>query len=406
LQLNNAVGNVQLMQKINRLKVLNFIRQKGEVARPEIAKNTGLSPSSITNIVTYLIDKNLCMEVGRVNSKEVGRKAVLIRFNPAAANIISVNIEISGIDIAFTDLDGSIIKKRTLKLSDRINEYEILKMIEKEISMILDKTKDLEFSNIVGIGIAVSGLVLNDERLEISASLKWKGLSLKEYFEKIFKLPVYVQNNSKTKALAVLRKNGINTEENIIFLDLTMGVGIINFYKNEINESVIGEIGHTTVKKDGPLCFCGNRGCLEVMCSVDTIVDKCNRLLQQGRCLLLKDLIEKKNTPITYEAIIEAFNIGDDDVRNVLTECGQYLGIGIANIINIFNPKRIIINGHQLLKTEYIYKTAIDEANSRAYEQFTKDLKYEKVNIDADRAITGVSLYVTDRLFDLMGPEI
>jgi N-acetylglucosamine repressor len=203
-----------------------------------------------------------------------------------------------------------------------------------------------------------------------------------------------------------LRKNGINTEENIIFLDLTMGVGIINFYKNEINESVIGEIGHTTVKKDGPLCFCGNRGCLEVMCSVDTIVDKCNRLLQQGRCLLLKDLIEKKNTPITYEAIIEAFNIGDDDVRNVLTECGQYLGIGIANIINIFNPKRIIINGHQLLKTEYIYKTAIDEANSRAYEQFTKDLKYEKVNIDADRAITGVSLYVTDRLFDLMGPEI
>ena len=279
------------------------------------------------------------MEVGRVNSKEVGRKAVLIRFNPAAANIISVNIEISGIDIAFTDLDGSIIKKRTLKLSDRINEYEILKMIEKEISMILDKTKDLEFSNIVGIGIAVSGLVLNDERLEISASLKWKGLSLKEYFEKIFKLPVYVQNNSKTKALAVLRKNGINTEENIIFLDLTMGVGIINFYKNEINESVIGEIGHTTVKKDGPLCFCGNRGCLEVMCSVDTIVDKCNRLLQQGRCLLLKDLIEKKNTPITYEAIIEAFSIGDDDVRNVLTECGQYLGIGIANIINIFNPK-------------------------------------------------------------------
>ena len=126
-------------------------------------------------------------------------------------------------------------------------------MIEKEISMILDKTKDLEFSNIVGIGIAVSGLVLNDERLEISASLKWKGLSLKEYFEKIFKLPVYVQNNSKTKALAVLRKNGINTEENIIFLNLTMGVGIINFYKNEINESVIGEIGHTTVKGWSPL---------------------------------------------------------------------------------------------------------------------------------------------------------
>ena len=71
---------------------------------------------------------------------------------------------------------------------------------------------------------------------------------------------------------------------------------------------------------------------------MDTIVDKCNGFYNKADALL-KDLIEKKNTPITYEAIIEAFNIGDDDVRNVLTECGQYLGIGIANIINIFNPK-------------------------------------------------------------------
>ncbi|NSW90304.1 MAG: ROK family transcriptional regulator [Firmicutes bacterium] len=409
MKIDNAVGNVQLMQKINRLKVLNFIRQKGEVARPDIAKNTGLSPSSVTNIVTYLMDKNLCVEVGRVDSKEVGRKAVLIRFNPSAANIISVNIETSSIDVAFTDLDGNIgniIERKTLRLDKEVKEHEILKMIEKEISLMLNKAEKLKSANVVGIGIAVSGLVLNDERLEISTSMKWKGLSLKEYFEKLFHLPVYIQNNSKTKALAVLRKNGINAEENIIFLDLTMGVGIINFYKNEVNEAVIGEIGHTTVKKDGPPCFCGNRGCLEVMCSVDAVINQCNELLQQGRCCVLKKLIREKGMALTYETIVKAFEMGDYDVQEVLTECGQYLGIGIANIINIFNPKRIIINGDVLLTTDYVYKIALEEANSRAYEQFTKNLQYERVNIDAERAITGVSLYVTDKLFDLMGPEI
>ena len=129
LQINEAIGNVQLMQKINRLKVLNYIRQNTGVARPEIAKNTGLSPSSVTNIVTYLLDKKLVVETGRVDTKEVGRKATLIKFNPLAANVVSVNIEINKIIIALTDLDGNIIRKREIGLFKKQKEDVILKEI-------------------------------------------------------------------------------------------------------------------------------------------------------------------------------------------------------------------------------------------------------------------------------------
>jgi len=443
LQINGAVGNVQLMQKINRLKVLNYIRQHSEAARPEIAKSTGLSPSSVTNIVTYLMDKKLVIEVGRVDSKEVGRKAALIRFNPSAASIISINIEISRITMALTDLDGNIISKNEVRLYKQETNDEVLKIIEKGVSYLLQGEKrSLLSSNIIGIGIAVSGLVLDDGRVEISTSLRWKGLSLKEYFEKIFHIPIYIQNNSKTKALAVLRKNGIHSDENIIFLDLAMGVGIINFYRNEINEAVIGEIGHTTVKKDGPRCFCGNRGCLEVMCSVETIISQCSELLKEGKCAELQKILNRnsmeeksvsqtinnskndntkiesdvnnthisnttnKNELLTYDMVLEAFEMGDKDVREVLRECGEYLGIGIANIINIFNPKKIIINGDVLLCSDYIYENALVEARSRAYERFMDGLEFNKVNIDMEKAIKGVSLYVTDRVFDLAGPEI
>lgn len=406
LKINNEIGNVQFMQKINRHKVLDCIRLKGRVARPEIANLTGLSPSSITNIVTYLLEKNLVVEVGTVDSREVGRKATLIKFNPSALNIISVNIEISCVNIALTDLAGEIIEMKDMPLDRLIKDYEILNLIKKEIGLIIEESRSLKKASVAGIGIAVSGIVEDDEKLIISSSLRWKGLSLKDYFENSFHLPVYVQNNSRTKAIWELKTRKDIVEKNVVFLDLTMGVGIINFYEQKINQAVVGEFGHTTVKKDGPLCFCGNYGCMEMMCSVDAVVNQCSELLKLGRCKVLKGIMEEKGLPLCYQTILDAFEKKDGDVAGVLQECGEYLGIGMANIINIFNPQRIIINGDILLTCKFIYEIAVAEANKRAYEQFIKGLNYDLVNIGMEEAVKGVALCVSDKLFDLSGTEL
>lgn len=406
MRIDKEIGNVQLMQRINRLKVLDYIRYNGPAARPDMAKFTGLSPSSITNIVSHLIEKKLVTEVGTVESKEVGRKATLVRFNPSVMNTISINIESSSINIALTDLAGEIIKLKEIPIKRLMKDTEIINLLKKEISIMLDEGKNNSNPGIAGIGIAVSGLVDDDEKLIISSSLRWKGLSLKEFFMDNFKLPVYVQNSSWTKALWEHSSRKDVTEKNVIFMDLTMGVGIINFYEQKVNKAVIGELGHTTVKKDGPLCFCGNHGCLEMFCSVDAIINQCNEALQDGNCNVLRAMLKQKDGVVNYKLILEAFEKGDKDIRGILSECGKYLGIGLANVINIFNPQRIIINGDELLSCEFIYEIAVNEAKSRAYEQFSKDLKMEKVNIGMQEAIKGVSLYVTDKLFELSGSEI
>lgn len=400
MKIVNEIGNVQLMQKINRIKVLECIILKGPVARPEISKQTGLSLSSITNIVTYLLDKGLVAETGTVDSKDVGRKATLIRFNPSTFNVISVNIEANKIDMALTDLSGEILELRQINVGRLMKDYEILNAVKKEVSQLID-SGSRHGADVAGIGIGVSGLVQESGILTISSSMRWKGLSIKEQFENTFHIPVYIQNNSKTKALWALRSYIGDEDRNVIFLDLTMGVGIISLFENKINEAVKGEFGHTTVKKDGPLCFCGNHGCLEIMCSVDTVVNSCSELLDKGKCKILKGLLEGYKTTLDYDLVLEAHQKGDQDVMQILLECGQYLGIGIANIINIFNPQRLIINGDILLKSEFIYETAIKEASSRAYEQFLADMKYQKVEIGDKESIKGVSLYVTDKLFEL-----
>ncbi len=405
MKINNEIGNVQLMQKINRLKVLDYIRDNGPAARPEIAKSTGLSPSSITNIVAYLLEKKLVAEMGQVDSKEVGRKATLVKFNPESMNIISIDIESASINFALTNLAGDIQKMKEIPLDRLIKDYEIFNIIKREISSMIDEGIKHHNAAIAGIGIAVSGLVDDNEKLIISSSLRWKGLSLKEYFESNFNLPVYVQNNSRTKALWELKTRKDISEKNVIFMDLTMGVGIINFYEQKINNAVIGEFGHTTVKKDGPLCFCGNHGCLEMMCSVDSVVNECDELLKNGKCEVLRKDMAGADRVLNYQSVLDAYQKGDKDVKEVLEECGRYLGIGLANIINVFNPQRIIINGDILLNCSFIYETAVEEAHKRAHEQFVKDLRFEMVSIGVEEAVKGVSLYVADKLFELSGPE-
>ena len=405
--IDKTVGNVQLMQRINRLKVLNFVRGKEQTTRPEIIRVTGLSPSSVTNIVSFLLEKSLLQEFGSMDTRDVGRKATLIRFNPAALQIVCVNIEAEKIDLALTDLAGEALLTRELAINRQSNQADSLELIKQEISLIRQAYQSIEpaggTAELAGIGIALSGLVLNHDKLIYSSSMHWKDVGLKAFFEKAFGLPVFVQNNSRTKALWRLRQNADEREKNIIFLDLAMGVGIISFYEQKVNEAVIGEFGHTTVKKDGPLCFCGNRGCLELMCSVDTIIAQCRELLSQGRCPVLRRAPAGRDDALDYPAILTAFRLGDPDVAGVLRECGEYLGIGLANIINLFNPQRIIINGDVLLTEDFIYQTALKEADSRVNELFSRNTVYEKVTIDTAEEIKGVALYVSDRLFDLAG---
>lgn len=401
MKIANEVGNVQLMQRINRLKVLEVIRMHGSIARTEIAKQTGLSSSSITNIITYLLERNLVAEMGTVDSGDVGRKATLLRFNPAAYNIVAVNVEADRAYIALTDLSGAILILREVALDMRMMDFEILNLIKREINHLLGAEKGAVRAAVLGIGLAISGLVQDEGRFVMSSSLRWKGLSIKEQFENLFQIPAFVQNNSRTKALWALKKHVEEDDRNVVFLDLTMGVGIVNFFEHRINEAVIGELGHTSVKKDGPQCFCGNRGCLELMCSVEAVLQACAEMLGLGKCPILAEIAEDKPGGLSYEMVLKAFELGDSGVSEVLQECGEYLGMGISNIINLFNPQRIIINGDALLQSGFLYETAVAEAGGRVNEELSRGLKYQKVIIGVEEAVQGVAMYVADRLFEL-----
>lgn len=166
---------------------------------------------------------------------------------------------------------------------------------------------------VLGIGVAVSGLVLSG-RFMFSAQLRWKSYDICSVLEERTGLPVFVDNISLLRTVWYVSQKSRADQGNMLFVDMKNGIGTVHCINGAIQSSTIGEIGHTTVEKDGLPCFCGNRGCLEAMCNPRRLLSLYTSAGGEG----ISSLAE-------LEALMQA---GDDAAKFSITECGRYLGIG------------------------------------------------------------------------------
>ncbi len=387
-----TVGNAQLMQKMNRLQVLDCIRNNAPVSRPAVAEATGLSLSSITNIVNYLMEQRVVAETGVENMSRVGRKATLLRFNGRAYRLICVYLESEKITVCCTDLTGTIYDQDSVALpvfaEDESGSRQILQCIRDAVMPMLNRNQD---SNVLGIGIAVSGLVLEDSNYVLSISLHWKAYNVREELEQYFNKPVFIENISITRAVWQLSHEKGLHERNVIFLDLDNGVGAVQFINGKLNRSLIGEIGHTTVERKGDLCFCGNHGCLEAMCSPLRIA----RLYREAH---------PECPDATFANVVEACQRKDPDAIRIIDECGEYLGIGLASVINIFHPEKIILNSGTYTGCNEFFSSAIHCMKQRAYSELTRKLTVEQVCIDDSDSCRGIAVRLCDSIFESVFP--
>jgi len=368
----NRVGNVQLMQKINRLKILNYIREKKNAVRPEIAKETGLSLSSVTNIVTYLMSKDIIESDCGLIKNTVGRRADVLRFNFSAYNLICVLVEHGDLTVTFCDLSGDVIEKSVKKIKSE-NGEELIENIVRDVKKMLAKYNE---KRVLAVGIALSALVLENEIY--SAPLNLHMPLFRENLEEKIGVSVFVENITNTKAVWQFKSKDKCTD-NVLFVDLDEGIGAVQFTDGSINRSAVGEIGHTTVEADGERCVCGNYGCLETICSYDKLLKNCKSA--------------------GYHDVSDAENAGDTE--KVFGRFVKYLGIGLSNLITVFNPRLIVINYGAFKKCPSVLKLAVEEMKKRTHRIFTDHLDVKYADFTNDEIIRGVALYMCDVIFSL-----
>lgn len=380
--MGKQVGNVQLMQKMNRLKVLNLVRRNQDIARPAIAEQTGLSLSSITNITTYLLEEGLLEECGTEQAERVGRKSTLLRFRTEAYGLIIASLNENHAEVSYTDLEGKIQAYDTIEIRGMTPE-RVITHLEEHIAALLNQYGK---ENTLAIGVIFSGLVLDGSHFVLSSSMKWKNVDIRKSLEADTGLPVYVENISRSKAVWYSSTND-RDEKNMLFVDMENGIGAVQICRGAINRSLLGEIGHTTVEKDGEPCFCGNKGCLEAMCSAKRIL----RLYEE----------QSGTTGLTLAEIAQCYEQGDAAAQNAVSDCAGYLGIGLANLIMLSHPAVLVLNVSDFADCPMLITEAVEECKRRAYPALTKELKICRVMVGREETLRGAAVELCDRLFDL-----
>jgi glucokinase-like ROK family protein len=364
-----VTGSFQLMKSLNKSLILNTIRLDGPISRAEIAKKTNLTPPTVTNLVGELLKSQLVVE-SDLGTSTGGRKPIMLRINSSAFQVIGIDVGVSNIKVVAATLTAEIIDSLLIPIPSKQNNDSFLDLLIKSIDKIMEKAR-LQKSSIIGIGVGMHGLVDPLRGVGIYApNLDLRQIPIREKLEESLQIPVSIENDVRAMALGESWFGHGQGVSDFVCINVGMGVGAGIIIDNKLFHGVsytAGEFGHTTIDMEGPKCSCGNYGCLQTLIAGPAIALRAQKQIRMGRKSQIQDLVNGDD-PITGELIYNAALQGDELAQEVLRDTGLYLGIGIANLINLLNPRMVIIGGGVSKSGEFLMKPLRETIEARALE--------------------------------------
>lgn len=377
------------MQFTNDGQVVNIIRRYGPVSRVEIAKLTGLTPPTVTNITNKLLDLGLIMEY-MIGESSGGRRPLLLKINPKIGWIIIVHVRSRQIFAYLVDPEFQIHYHHSENTTGM--EKEII--LELTLEMIA-KCQLAAVQPVSAVGVVACGPVRSQEGILVfSPNIGWKNVPLKYMVEERFRLPTFIENDCRALANGEYRYGSLKDSDSMILLKVSHGIGsgIMlngNLYRG-INDSA-GEIGHTTIDVNGPQCSCGNYGCLEALASENALVKMVIKALKEGQPSKINQLVEGDLTKVTPDEIYQAASLGDDVAIRMLGRVARYLGIGIANLVNTFNPQLVVVSGGIAKARQYIEDVVWATIRDRSFESSSSILEIRFSTAENENTMKGAA---------------
>ena len=397
-------GSFELMKQLNVSAVLKVIRDNGSLSRADVAKITGLTPASVTNITKMLIEDEYLVEC-KVGQSSGGRPPIMLELNPNARCVIGISIGVGMIDVVITNLSAEIILKKSIEINEERYDYDfVFKELVKLINEVIECSK-IEKEKILGAGVALHGIVNARTGMSIySPYYGWKEINIKEALENELNVGVYVDNDVRALALGESWFGITKDISNFVTLNISNGIGAGIIINNKPYYGVdfsAGEIGHIVVEGDGDKCNCGNYGCLETVASNNNITKKAIKLIKQGTNSVLKELKTDINQ-LTIEDISEAAKLEDELAISIIKEAARYIGIAITNLINILNPTSIVVVGEIFENTFYAIETLNEIVKNRGMKLSSENVRIIKSMLGRDAAVVGATTLVIQEIFNGM----
>lgn len=380
-------GTFQMMKSVNKSLILNKIRTNQPISRAQIAKDTKLTPPTVSNIVKELLEQEIVKE-SELGVSKGGRKPTMLQINSNRFYLIGVDVGPNTIDCLITDLSGNVLERSSNKLNGELTNVQFLTKLKDILHHIIQSITEQE--KIIGIGIAMHGVVDVENGISLFApNLKLNNIPIKEELEKEFDLVVKVENDARAMALGESWFGQHGNPFSMLVVNIGSGVGagvVVNGKLYHGANDLAGEVGHMTIDINGEICDCGNKGCLQTFATGAAIVKRANQI---------------SNEPIkSGEEVYKLAKNGIQEYITILEETGRIIGIGLTNLIHIINPELIVLGGGVTKSEKFLLNPIKEEIRNRG---LTKNAMETKVVISShgdDATLLGAISLVLIELFE------
>lgn len=393
-------GYQNWVRERNLAIVLNQLWETGQpVSRTHLVDMSGLNKSTVGSLIAQLQSWGFVKQSG-LSDPRPGRPATLIDLDPDGGRLIGAEIGVDFVSVALTDLKANVVWRQEIKTADNGKspvpppQPQVLEQAERLVHEAISRAAACK-CRLFGIGLGVPGLVDRATgTLLFAPNLQWRNVPLRDMWVQRFGVPVAVENEAKAAAVAEQTWGEAKQADNFLYLSASVGLGGAVVIDGRLLRGMggnAGAVGHMTIEPDGRQCNCGNRGCWETLIGPRAILQRVREEAAKGHApgLLALDEVGGQPNAIRMEHVLRSAVQGEPAVLDVLGEVGRYLGIGVANLINAFNPSLVVLGGVLGLAGPYILPRAQAEVNARALATVREGVKITLSAFKLDACVMG-----------------
>jgi glucokinase-like ROK family protein len=360
----------------------------------------------VTRIVDSLITEEQLVVSEGMGVSNGGRPPVMLRFKGEKNYVIGVDLGATTTRGVLSNLNGKFIEE--IEFPTRLDDgfEEIMNDMADLILELGSSKKKSSRSKIYGVGIAVAGLVdLNKNIIEYSPDFNWHNVDIVKSLSGRIEYPIIFDNVTRLMALGGLCYGKGQRSRNFICINVGYGIGsgiIINGELLTGKDGFAGEFGHITIDKDSDIqCNCMKYGCLEALASGKAIALTAQSRLARGQESLLNEMCEGDINSVTTKMVADAAKEGDELALNVFSRATEYIGIGIANLVNLFNPELIVIGGGVSMAGDIFFDNIRKAASKHVMQSTPRELHILPVAYGENAALMGAFSLILNRILNL-----
>lgn len=396
------MSKVDKKNEIRRILVLRALLDRGPLSLTDLKKATGITLPVVSNIVSSLRKEKLVVKPKEKGTNQAGRPPSIVKLNGKAGFILGIDIGRLFTNFIILDLETNIVADTRRKSITLSNDIKLIDDLEKEMKIVLSAAK-VGRDQLLGIGISLPGMVRGKEGFG-ETYFNFGDTPAREILSKRFGKPVHLEHDLEAMAFGERWFGAARDVKNALCVNVGWGLGLGLIIDGKVysgEEGYAGEFGHIQVVKNGELCYCGKRGCLETVSSGRAIARIARERISKGSATVLIEIQKLKPEQIDAEAVVKAAALGDQFSIEILEEASRYLGSGIGILINLLNPEIVILGGGISTAAPNFMESVRTFATKHSLVQLNRNIKFATSRLGNKAGALGVAVYLAEDLFDV-----